>query len=179
VTDHLTVKQEKNIQVALVVAVSRNGVIGIDGGMAWRISDDLKWFKKNTLGKPVVMGRKTYESIGKPLPGRDNIVITRSMTFSKDGVFVVRSIEDALTLARECAERRSVDEVSVIGGGEIYAQTLALADRIYLTRVDVELEGDAVFPEIDRQEWRERVDGSCEKTERNQYACEFFILDRK
>lgn len=170
--------QAKNIRVALVVAVSRNGVIGVDGAMAWRISDDLKWFKRNTMDKPVVMGRKTYESIGKPLPGRDNIVITRSTTFSASGVFVVRSIEDALTLARECAECRSVDEISVIGGGEIYAQTLALADRIYLTQVDVELEGDAVFPEIDRQEWRERVDGSCEKTERNQYACEFFILDR-
>jgi len=169
----------EKILVALVVAVSRNGVIGVDGGMAWRISDDLKWFKKNTMDKPVVMGRKTYQSIGKPLPGRDNIVITRRTAFSAGGVFVVRSIEDALTLARECAERRSAGEISVIGGGEIYAQTLALADRIYLTRVDVELEGDAVFPEIDSREWSERVDGSCKKSERNQYDCDFFILDRR
>jgi dihydrofolate reductase len=167
------------IRVALVVAVARNGVIGADGGLAWRISDDLKWFKKVTMGKPVVMGRKTFQSIGRALPGRDNIIITRSADFSADGVVVARSIDAALALARKCAERSAADEISVIGGGEIYVQTLPLADRIYLTRVDVEVEGDVVFPEIDSRQWSEHPQGACEKNQRNQHDCEFFILDRR
>ncbi len=166
------------MRVALVVAVARNQVIGAGGNLVWRISDDLKWFKKVTMGKPVVMGRKTYESIGRPLPGRDNIVVTRASDFSVDGVMTARSIDAALTLACECAEKRQADEICIIGGGEIYAQTLELADRIYLTQVNAEIEGDTFFPRIDSGGWARERQFSCEKNARNEHACEFFILDR-
>lgn len=167
------------MKVSLVAAVARNGVIGVGGALAWRISDDLKWFKKVTMGKPVIMGRKTFESIGKPLPGRDNIVITRSREFSVQGVIVARDIDYALSRAEECAAQRETDEICIIGGGEIYAQTLARADRIYLTRVDAVVDGDVFFPRLDSREWTERRESACEKNDRNQHACEFFILDRR
>lgn len=162
-------------RVALVVAVARNGVIGAGGDLVWRISDDLKWFKKVTMGKPIVMGRKTYESIGKPLPGRANIVITRNPDYAPEGVSVVRTVEAALDLARE----EGADEICIIGGGEIYAQTLPLADRIYLTRVDAAPEGDVFFPNLDETTWRATRESVCEKSDRNEHACEFFILDRE
>ena len=167
------------IRLALIVAADRNHVIGAGGDLAWRISDDLKWFKKVSIGKPVVMGRKTYDSIGRPLPGRDNIVITRNNDFAAAGAFVARTIDTGLSLARYCALTRGVDEVCVIGGAEIYAQTLGQADRIYLTRVDAAVEGDVFFPALDSQAWREKQAGGCEKTDRNDHACQFFILDRR
>ncbi len=163
----------------MVVAVSRNGVIGSGGDLVWRISDDLKWFKEVTMGKPVLMGRKTYDSIGRALPGRDNIVITRSKNFSAPDIFVVSSVEEGLSMARTCARERGAAEICVIGGGEIYAQTLAHTDRIYLSRVDAEVEGDTVFPELDSRDWLETRHSSCGRNARNQYACEFVILDRK
>lgn len=162
-------------RIALVVAVARNGVIGAGGDLVWRISDDLKWFKKVTMGKPIVMGRKTYESIGKPLPGRANIVITRNPDYAPEGVFAVQTVEAALDLARV----QGAEEICVIGGGEIYAQTLPIADRIYLTRVDAAPEGDVFFPNLDETVWRSRRESACAKSDRNQHACEFFILDRE
>lgn len=167
------------MRVALVAAVAKNGVIGAGGGLAWRISDDLKWFKKVTMAKPVVMGRKTFESIGKPLPGRDNIVVTRAAEFSAPGAIIACGIDDALKIAAACAAKRATDEICVIGGGEIYAQTVDRANRIYLTRVDAVVEGDAFFPAIDSRQWRERRESSCEKSERNEHACEFVILERR
>ncbi|MEM9617634.1 MAG: dihydrofolate reductase [Pseudomonadota bacterium] len=167
-----------SMRIALVVAVARNGVIGAGGDLIWRISDDLKWFKKTTLGKPVVMGRKTFESIGKPLPGRDNIVISRQSDFAPEGVMVVQTIDEALQLAREWARASDADEICIIGGGEIYVQTLPVADRLYLTRVDAAPEGDVYFPDLDMSEWSGRCESTAEKNERNQHACEFFILDR-
>ena len=166
-------------RLSLVVAVAKNGVIGADGGLAWKISDDLKWFKSVTMGKPMIMGRKTFDSIGKALPGRDNIVVTRSTAFAAEGGFVTRSIESALKLAGACAEVREAEDICIIGGAEIYAQTIARARRIYLTRVDAEVEGDAFFPAIDSALWREEKVSNCEQNASNQYACEFFILDRK
>lgn len=168
-----------SIRVVLVAAIARNGVIGAGGDLVWRISDDLKWFKKKTLGKPIVMGRKTFESIGKPLPGRDNIVISRRADFAPAGVIVARTVEEALQLGREWARASDADEVCVIGGGEIYAQTLPIADRVYLTRVDAEPEGDVYFPDLDLQDWDVSRESSAQKNERNEYDCEFFILDRK
>ena len=167
------------MRVALVAAVARNHVIGANGALAWRISDDLKWFKKVTFGKPIIMGRRTYDSIGRPLPGRDNIVITRAEDFSVEGLLTAHSIDAALELARDCAERSGVDEICIIGGGEIYAQTLGDADRIYLTRVAVEIEGDVLFPDVDSARWDEERQFSCEKNHHNAHACEFFILDRR
>jgi len=167
------------MKISLVAAVAKNGVIGADGGLAWKISDDLKWFKKVTMGMPIIMGRKTFESIGKPLSGRDNIVVTRSPAFDPGGVFIARNIAAALRLARACALKSGADEVCIIGGGEIYAQTIDLADRIYLTRVDAKLEGDVYFPPLDLAAWTETPEGGCAQNERNSHDCRFFILDRR
>ncbi len=137
-------------RIALVVAVSRNGVIGRDGGLPWHISSDLKRFKTITMGKPVIMGRKTWESLPrKPLPGRQNIVITRQKNYAAEGCVVVADVAAALLAAGD------VEEVAVIGGGEIYRRFFALTDRIYLTEVDLDVAGDTHFPQLDPKEWRE------------------------
>lgn len=140
------------MKVAIIVAAARNGVIGRDNQLPWRLPDDLKHFKAVTLGKPVIMGRKTHESIGRALPGRLNIVISRSPRPSEDpAVRWVSSLEEGLALAQ--AEQPDVDELMVMGGAEIYRQALAQTDRIYLTRIDLEVEGDAYFPELSPAEW--------------------------
>lgn len=167
------------MRLALIAAVARNGVIGGDGAMPWRLRDDLKRFKSLTMGKPMIMGRKTFQSIGKALPGRDNIVMTRDPGFIAPGVFVVRSLRAGLSLGRHLAEIREADEISIIGGGEIYAQTMPRADRIYLTRVDAEPPGDAHFPELDTHVWREEKTGETPADADNQFACEYFILTRQ
>lgn len=133
--------------ISLVVAVSENGVIGTDGTLPWHLPADLRHFKALTMGKPVLMGRKTYESIGRPLPGRRNIVVTRSSDWSQEGVHVVHDIESGIRAAAPC------DDLMIIGGGEIYARTLERADRIYLTRVHVIVEGDTTFPTLDLEDW--------------------------
>lgn len=139
--------------VSLVVAAAANGVIGRDNAMPWHLPEDLAHFKRLTLGHPVVMGRRTYESIlatlGKPLPGRTNIVVTRQPGFAAPGCTVVGSLEAALDAAR------GAEEVFVIGGAEIYRLALARADRVYLTRIDAAFEGDATFPALDTVKWRE------------------------
>ena len=137
-------------RIAFVVAVSRNGVIGRAGGLPWHISSDLKRFKAITMGKPLIMGRKTWESLPKkPLPGRQNIVITRQKNYQAEGAVVVGDAASALAVAGE------VEEICVIGGGEIFANFLAKADRIYLTEVDLEVEGDTRFPPIAPNQWLE------------------------
>jgi dihydrofolate reductase len=137
-------------RISFVVAVSRNGVIGRAGGLPWHISSDLKRFKAITMGKPLIMGRKTWESLPKrPLPGRQNILITRQKKYQAEGAVVVPDTISALAAAGE------VDEICVIGGGEIFENFLAKADRIYLTEVDLEVEGDTLFPAIDPGQWQE------------------------
>lgn len=131
------------MKLAIIVAAARNGVIGRNNQLPWHLPQDLKYFKAVTLGKPVIMGRKTYESIGRPLPGRANIVITRDLSWCANGVEVVHSFDEALELASGV----DVSEVMVIGGAEIYKAALPVAHRIYLTRIDLEPEGDAFFPE--------------------------------
>lgn len=145
----------KEAQIALVVAVAENGVIGWQGGLAWHQSTDLKFFRKVTMNKPLIMGRKTFESIGKPLDGRDNIVITRNMAYQAPGILVAANLEDALELAREKARERGVDEISIIGGAQIYALALPKADRIYLSEIHSRPDGDTFFPAIDKAQWRE------------------------
>ncbi len=138
--------------ISLVVAVARNGVIGRDGGLPWHISSDLKRFKAITLGKPVIMGRKTWESLPrKPLPGRSNIVVTRQPGFVAEGAVVVGDVEAALA----AAALEQPAEICVIGGGDIYRQTLPLAGRIYLTEVQMDADGDTHFPALDPALWRE------------------------
>ncbi len=138
--------------VALIVAAARNGVIGRNNELPWRLPEDLKYFKAVTLGKPVIMGRKTHESIGRPLPGRLNVVVSRSAREEQDpDLRWVTSIEAALELARR--EQPDAPEIIIMGGEEIYRQSLPLADRVYLTRVDLEVEGDAHFPPLSGEEW--------------------------
>jgi dihydrofolate reductase len=141
--------------LVLVAAVADNGVIGRRGGLPWRLPSDLRYFRAVTMGKPVVMGRKTYRSIGKPLPGRTNIVVSRDPHFAEPGVIVAAGIELALTAARGDALRRAADAIAVIGGADLYRATIPLADRLLITEVHLVPEGETVFPEIDRELWRE------------------------
>jgi dihydrofolate reductase len=138
-----------------VAAVAENGVIGQGGRLPWRLKSDLAHFRSVTMGKPVVMGRKTYVSIGKPLAGRTNIVVSRDRSFAAPGTIVAASIDAALTTARGDALRRGVAEIVVIGGADLYRQTLPVADRLVITQVDLQPEGDATFPPIDRGVWKE------------------------
>lgn len=143
------------MRISLVVAMAENGVIGRDGGLPWRLTSDLKRFRAETMGKPVVMGRKTWESIGRPLPGRLNIVVTRDKGYRAEGAETAPSLADALTLARVRGRcMAGADEICVIGGGEIYAQALPLADRLSVTHVLAAVEGDTRFPAIDPADWR-------------------------
>jgi dihydrofolate reductase len=139
-------------RVTLIAAVARNGVIGADGDMPWRIPEDFAFFKRTTMGHPMVMGRATFDSIGGPLPGRRSIVITRSRNWRHDGVEVAGSMPVALDLA---AGGRGGEEIFVIGGGQIYRLAMPLADRLLITEVDLEPEGEVTFPRIDRSEWVE------------------------
>lgn len=142
---------DKKIPLALIVAQSRNRVIGIDNTLPWHLPEDLKYFKATTMDKPIIMGRKTYDSIGRPLPGRTNIVVTRQTDWSAPGVKVASTLEEAVALA----SAEQPEEVMVIGGAQIYELMLPAADRIYLTQVDTDIEGDAFFPELPQDEWQE------------------------
>ena len=139
--------------VALIAAVAANRVIGAGGEIPWRLPSDFAFFKRTTLGKPVIMGRKTFESIGRPLPGRSNLVVTARQDYRAEGVEVIPNLEAALHRARNIAARDGVDEIMVIGGGEVYRATIDTADRLYITHVAVSPVGDAQFPEIDPAVW--------------------------
>ena len=143
------------IRLCLIMARAENGIIGADNALPWHISADLKNFKRLTMGKPVVMGRKTFESIGKPLKGRANIIITRQSDWSASGAIVCHDIKEAVKTAKTQAEKNGVDEVMVIGGAEIYARVLNEADRFYLTEVHRPYEGDAWFAAPDKTQWTE------------------------
>jgi len=143
------------VRVVLVAAVALNGVIGLNGGLPWRLSSDLKRFKALTWGKPLMMGRKTFDSIGRPLPGRETIVATRDPGFAPPGVFVAHDVKAALDLAAERARVMGADQIIVAGGAEIYAQTIDRASRLFITEVALDAEGEARFPPIDPLKWRE------------------------
>lgn len=143
------------VRIAMIAAMARNRVIGLDNRLPWHLSDDLKRFKQLTLGKPIVMGRKTFDSIGRPLPGRDNLVVSRDPHFHADGVEVFASVGAALERGQALAAASGVDELMVIGGAQLYAQLLLRADRLYLTVIDADIDGDAWFPVFCEDEWRE------------------------
>jgi dihydrofolate reductase len=145
---------EPRIDIVLVAAVADNGIIGRDNGLPFRQSADLKRFKQLTMNKPLVMGRKTYLSIGKPLPGRTSIVVTRDPAFNVPGVVTATSLEAAMTAARGDALRRGADAIAVIGGTDIFTQTMPLADRLEITHVHSRPEGDVSFPPIEEAQWR-------------------------
>jgi len=161
--------------ITLVVAASRNNVIGKDNQLLWRLPNDTRYFKNVTWGMPVIMGRKTFESLGKPLGGRTNIVLTRNSGWKAQGITTVKNLDDALFLAKEM----DVKEVMVIGGGEIYKMAMPKAGRIHITRVEADLEGDAYFPEIDPLLWKlvSREDHPAD--EKHQYAYSFQVWERR
>jgi dihydrofolate reductase len=142
-----------SLPIVVVVAIADNHVIGVEGGLPWRVRADLGKFRAVTMGKPIVMGRKTFESIGRVLDGRDVIVVTRQPDFAPAGVFVAKSLEAALELAEERAAARGAKEICVVGGGEIYAAAMPLADRLHVTHVAAHPEGDTRFPEILPANW--------------------------
>jgi dihydrofolate reductase len=148
----LTTKQPA---LVLVAAVAENGVIGRDNALPWRLKSDLQYFRNLTWGKPLVMGRKTFLSIGKPLPGRTNIVVSRDPDFAAPGIVVARELALALAVARADALRRSADAIMVLGGAEIFAQTMPRADRLEISAVHARPQGDTVFPAIDPAVWRQ------------------------
>jgi dihydrofolate reductase len=143
------------MKIVLVVAIGENGVIGRNGALPWRLKSELQHFKRITLGHPVVMGRKTFQSLAKPLPQRTNIVLTRTAGPAAPGVLYAANLEEALALARADAQARGVDAIMVIGGSDVFARTLPVADRLELTRVHASPEGDVWFPDLDPAQWRE------------------------
>lgn len=167
------------MKLSLVWAMAQNRVIGRNNNLPWYLPEDLKYFKRITLGKPVIMGRKTFESIGKPLPGRTNIVVTRNPDFAVEGVKTVHSLEAARDLCESIGEIDGTDEAMVIGGAEIYGQAMPLADRLYLTEVHAEVEGDAWFPEFDRRDWQEVAREDFEAAGPNPYNYSFIVLEKK
>ncbi len=159
--------------ISLVAAMARNRVIGSQGKIPWQLPADLKHFKELTYGHPVIMGRKTYESIGKPLSGRKNIVISREPDFRAEGCIVSRSFEEALESAK------SSEEVFVIGGGQIYKLALPYAGKIYLTVIDAEIAGDTFFPKFDESEWQLVNSESHQSDEKNPYNYRFLVYEKK
>ncbi len=160
--------------ISLIVAAATNNAIGKDGKMPWHLPNDMKHFKNTTWGMPVLMGRKTFESLGKPLPGRKNIVISRQADFKPDGAVVVSTIDDALFLVKETDAK----EAMVIGGGEIYKTLFEKAKRIYLTRVEAEPEADTYFPAIHPSQWRLVSQKDHEADEKNAYNYSFQVWER-
>lgn len=143
-------------RLALIAAVAENGCIGIDNKLPWYLPEDLKYFKAVTSGKPVIMGRTTFESLGRPLPNRTNIVITRNAAFAApEGVLLVHSLDEAIAVAESVAFINGNDEIIIMGGGQIYAEALPRVDRMYLTEVKKTVAGDAFFPAWNRTEWQE------------------------
>jgi dihydrofolate reductase len=161
--------------ISIIAAMDRKRGIGVDNKLPWRLSADLKRFRELTMGHHIIVGRKTFESIGRPLPGRRMIVVTRDRSYRAEGCDVAHSVEDAINLARE----RGESEVFICGGAEIYAQSIEVADRIYLTLVDAEVAADTFFPEFDKGEWSERESFYQPVDEKNQYPFTFKTLVRR
>ena len=160
--------------LSMIVAHADNRIIGKDNDMPWHLPADLAYFKKTTLGKPVIMGRKTYDSIGRPLPGRQNIVISRDESLNIEGVEVVQSVEQALTVAS------GVDEIMVIGGGAIYAHCMPKADKLYITHIDAKIDGDTQFPDYDLEnEWQMLASATRQADEKNAYVLHFNVYQRR
>ncbi|HEY5462741.1 MAG TPA: dihydrofolate reductase [Hanamia sp.] len=160
--------------ISHIVAASENNIIGIKNGLPWRLVNDFKYFKNTTWGMPVIMGRNTYESMKKDLPGRINIVVTKKTDWQPDNVFVANGIDEAIEKAKESGAK----EIFIIGGGEIFKQTLSLVDRIYLTRVHTVVEGDTSYPEIDTSRWKQIKSESFPADKKNNYPYTFEVWEK-
>lgn len=159
--------------ISIIVAVGKNNEIGKDNQLLWHLPNDLKYFKQITMGLPVIMGRKTFESIGKPLPGRTNVIITRNANYHPESCIVVDSIQNAMKATMPA------QDIMIIGGADIYEQTLPIADRIYVTEVDAELDADKFFPKIDLNHWEEISRKHNQKDEKNKFDHDFVVYKRK
>lgn len=168
-----------SLPLVLVVAIAENGVIGRRGALPWRIPGDLKHFKAVTMGKPMVMGRKTYESIGKPLPGRTSLVLTHDKNWRADGVIAGHSLEEVLKLANEAAKQSGASEIAIIGGSALFEETLPRAAKIELTEVHAKPEGDVYFPKYDRSAFRETRREGPMQSEKDDHAFSVVTLERK
>lgn len=165
-------------RLAIIVAAAENGVIGRNNGLPWHLPEDLRYFKRVTMGKPIVMGRKTFESIGRPLPGRSNIVISRNTEFAPPGVRVVASLDEAVAVAGDIAHDEDVDEVVVIGGAEVYRLAMAAAGRLYITEVHASVAGDVTLPPIHWPDWQELSRERHAASEGNPFDYSFVVYDR-
>lgn len=167
------------MKLAIIVAQAKNRVIGINNTLPWHLPEDLRYFKQVTMAKPIIMGRKTFESIGRPLPGRENIVISRQADYAPAGVRVVPTLEEARELAENLCLINGLEEAMVIGGAQIYAQALPLADRLYITEVDAVIEGDAWFPEFDPADWQEVGRKDFAPSGDNPFAYSFVVYEKE
>ena len=166
------------MKLAVIVAQSENRVIGRNNKLPWHLPEDLKYFKSVTMGKAIIMGRKTFESIGRPLPGRTNIVVSRNPDYQAAGIEVVHDLASAISKAESLSLINGNEEALIIGGSQLYGQALALTDRLYLTQVHAEVDGDAYFPAIDRQEWQQVGCEAFSADGCNPYDYSFLVLDR-
>lgn len=167
------------ITIAIIVAVAQNGVIGAKGDMPWKLSSDLKRFKRDTMGKAIIMGRKTFQSIGQALPGRLNIVVTRNKEFSAKGVEIAASLEAAIEIAKAGSNDRKLREICIIGGGELYRQAIGLADRLYITHVSASPDGDTYFPEVNWDEWQNVLSEDVPAGKKDEIATCYVVYERK
>lgn len=161
-------------RISIIVAAAENNAIGKNNQLLWHLPNDLRFFKQTTTGFPIIMGRKTYESVGKPLPNRRNILITRQPDYQAEGVETVHSLDEAIALATQ----QEANEIFIVGGAEIYREALPLTDRIYLTRVHAEIPGDTHFPEFDTGIWRQTAQEHRQADEKHAYSYSFMIYDR-
>ncbi len=162
--------------ISLIVAASSNNAIGKDNAMLWHLPTDLKFFKNTTWGMPVIMGRKTFEAMGKALPGRTNIVVTSNKEWKNEGALTVQNIDEAIKAAEDATNAK---EVFITGGGEIYKQTMKMANRIYMTRIHADIEGDTFFPEIGPADWDLVFSKEIKADEKNKYDMSFETWDKK
>ena len=161
--------------ISIIVAASENNAIGKSNAMLWHLPEDLKFFKNTTWGMPIIMGRKTFEAVGKPLPGRTNIIVTSNKDWSAENTITTTNIDDAIKVANDTNSK----EIFITGGGEIYRQTLPIADKVYLTRVHTTIDGDAFFPEMDLNTWEIDFEKHVKSDEKNKFDMTFQTWKRK
>lgn len=166
-------------ELAIVAALADNNVIGKNNAMPWHLPGELKYFKSRTMGYPLIMGRNTFDSIGKALPGRTNIVVTRQTDWQAEGVLVANSLEQAIAIAKQCEQGKQKGSAMIIGGADIYRQAFPLCNTLYLTQVHGEFDGDAQFPAITMSEWIEISKEKVEADEKNAYAISIAVLRRR
>ncbi len=167
------------MKLNILLCLTNDNILGIKNDLFVKLKDDLKYFKRVTMGKPIIMGRKTFESIGRPLPGRTNIVVTRNESYQAEGIKIVHSLKAALELCDAITLIDGSDEAMVIGGAELYKQALPIADYLYLTEVHAEVEGDAFFPEFNRDQWQEIGRENFTAVEPDPYNYSFLVLEKK